>query len=53
MPIVSLGIARYFAKQGSKLAILEIAEAKVESLKGEFGGDALICQGDVRSVPDL
>lgn len=50
---LGLGLARYFAKQGSQLAIMEIAPAKVDSLKAEFGEGTLVCQGDVRNVADL
>lgn len=50
---LGLGLARWFAAQGSRLAILEIDPAKVASLEAEFGSDVLVAQGDVRSVRDL
>jgi 2,3-dihydroxy-2,3-dihydrophenylpropionate dehydrogenase len=40
-------------KQGAKLAILEIAPAKVTKLREQFGDDVLVLQGDVRSSADL
>ena len=50
---LGLGLARYFHKQGAVLAIMEIAPAKVASLRAEFGDDMLVVEGDVRSVPAL
>lgn len=50
---LGLGLARWFSKQGAKLAIMEVAEAKVSALKAEFGPDVIIAQGDVRNIKNL
>ena len=47
------GIARYFHQEGAKLAVFEISEAKVASLKEEFADDVLVLQGDVTKIADL
>ncbi len=50
---LGLGLSRYFLSQGARLGILEIASAKVESLKSEFGDAVLVQQGDVRDTAAL
>jgi NAD(P)-dependent dehydrogenase (short-subunit alcohol dehydrogenase family) len=49
---LGLGVARYFKSEGARLAIMELVPEKVEGLKSEFS-DALVVQGDVRSIVDL
>ena len=46
------GVARCCGAEGATLAIFEISDAKVESLKDEFA-DALIVQGDASKLDDL
>lgn len=50
---LGLGLTRYFIGEGARMAIMEIAPAKVASLKAEFGDAVLVHQGDVRDVGDL
>jgi len=50
---LGLGLARYFAQEGAKLAILDVVPEKVEALTSEFGNSILAMQGDVRKVADL
>lgn len=50
---LGLGLARHFRDEGAQLAIMEIAEEKLADLKGEFGDDVLLVQGDVTSLEDL
>jgi NAD(P)-dependent dehydrogenase (short-subunit alcohol dehydrogenase family) len=50
---LGLGIARHFRAEGAEIAIMEIDKAKVSNLEAEFGGDALIIQGDVTDLDDL
>ena len=50
---LGLGLARYFLEDGARVALFEIASAKVESLRAEFGDQALIVQGDVTKVEDI
>lgn len=47
------GLARFFQAEGARLAIMEISEEKVISLREEFGDAALIVQGDVSKVADF
>lgn len=50
---LGLGLARHFRDEGAQLAVMEIAEEKLADLKGEFGDDVLLVQGDVTSLEDL
>jgi NAD(P)-dependent dehydrogenase (short-subunit alcohol dehydrogenase family) len=50
---LGLGVARHFRAEGAQIAIMEIVPEKVEALKAEFSGEALIIQGDVRKIADL
>ncbi len=50
---LGLGLARYFIGEGAQVAIMEIAPAKVTTLRDEFGDAVFVAQGDVRSVTDL
>lgn len=47
------GLARYCQQEGARIAIMEIALDKVQSLQEEFGDQALIIQGDVRKLEDF
>lgn len=50
---LGLGLARYFLQEGAQLALLEVAPAKVEGLRAEFGDQVLVQQGDVTSITDI
>jgi len=50
---LGLGIARHFREEGARLALFEYDEAKVSTLRDEFGDDVLVVHGDVRSIADL
>ena len=50
---LGLGVARYCLQVGAKIAIMEVVAEKVKSLQAEFGGNAVVVQGDVRSIADL
>lgn len=50
---LGLGLARYLHQEGMQLAILEISEQKVVSLREYFGEAVLVVQGDVRNIDDL
>lgn len=50
---LGLGVARHCRSEGAQVAILEYDAAKVVTLKEEFGDEALVIQGDVRSITDL
>ena len=50
---LGLGIARHFRDEGAQLALLEYDATKVSTLRDEFGDDALVFHGDVRSIEDL
>ncbi|KQU29410.1 MULTISPECIES: SDR family oxidoreductase [unclassified Rhodococcus (in: high G+C Gram-positive bacteria)] len=50
---LGLGIARHFRDEGATLALFEYDDKKVATLREEFGSDALVVQGDVRSIADL
>lgn len=47
------GVARHCLEQGAQLAIMEVSEEKVASLKQELGENVLILQGDVTKLADL
>lgn len=50
---LGLGIARHFLGEGARLAILEISEEKLATLKDEFGDEVLLVAGDVTQLTDL
>jgi len=50
---LGLGVARHFRDEGARLALFEYDEAKVSTLRDEFGDDVLVVHGDVRSIADL
>ncbi|MPV89512.1 SDR family oxidoreductase [Georgenia ruanii] len=50
---LGLGVARQCLAEGAQVAILEIAQDKVDQLRAELGDDVLVLQGDVRRVADL
>jgi NAD(P)-dependent dehydrogenase (short-subunit alcohol dehydrogenase family) len=50
---LGLGLARYFISEGAQVAVFEISEAKLVTLKQEFGDSVLLFQGDVTSTDDL
>jgi NAD(P)-dependent dehydrogenase (short-subunit alcohol dehydrogenase family) len=47
------GLVRKFLEEGAQVAVLEVAQSKVEELHAEFGGTVLALQGDVTSIDDL
>lgn len=50
---LGLGLARSFKAYGARLALLEISPAKVDSLRAEFGEDALVIAGDATRLADI
>lgn len=50
---LGLGIARHFLGEGAQVAILEIAQNKLDDLTAEFGDKVLLVQGDVTRIGDL
>jgi cis-2,3-dihydrobiphenyl-2,3-diol dehydrogenase len=50
---LGLGIARHFHNEGAQLTLFEYDEAKVVTLREEFGDAVLVVHGDVRSIADL
>jgi NAD(P)-dependent dehydrogenase (short-subunit alcohol dehydrogenase family) len=50
---LGLGVARRCRDHGAGLAIMEIMPEKSAALRSEFGGDALIVEGDCSYIADL
>lgn len=50
---LGLGLARYFIQEGAQLALIEVSEPKIASLREEFGDRLLVCQGDVTRIEDI
>ncbi|MDN5796416.1 MAG: SDR family oxidoreductase [Intrasporangium sp.] len=50
---LGLGVARHCLGEGARVVIMEISGDKLVDLKGEFGDEVLLVQGDVTRVEDL
>ena len=50
---LGLGLARYFLAEGARVALFEVARAKVDALRAEFGDRALVVEGDVTRSQDI
>ncbi|MFD8957092.1 SDR family oxidoreductase [Streptomyces anulatus] len=50
---LGLGIARHFVDEGARVAVFEISEDKLNTLKAEFGDAVLLFRGDVTNPQDL
>jgi NAD(P)-dependent dehydrogenase (short-subunit alcohol dehydrogenase family) len=50
---LGLGIARHFLGEGALVAIVEISEGKLATVREELGDDVLLVRGDVTSIEDL
>jgi len=50
---LGLGVARRARDHGARIAIVEIDPAKCEALRGEFGENALVIEGDCATLETL